>query len=416
MGRSLSLAAYRALSRRKQSKAETDSRPPRPAGEVGWVHAPDFQRQSAVMDIAHRLEVLRPDTTMVVSVIGDVSDALRELADPLRDVVLPIQVLEADHPGAAARFLDHWRPGLCLWTGGELWINHISAAAERDIPMILADVDQSHLDSRRHKWFPELTRQALDCFDAILPNSTAAAMEMRRLGVDRSKISVVPRMRANPRPPACSDDELTALTEDLASRSVWLAAQAQPGEIDAVLAAHRSALRLSHRLLLVLQTAMPQEVSELDAKAKACGLRADHWDENGVVEDHTQVLISSDPEDLGLWYRVAPLAFLASSLEPGAPGIDPMNAAALGSAVLHGPNVGQHIESYSRLAAAGAARAVSDATSLSAALLELIAPDHAAAMSLAGWEVATEGAETTDRVIGLIEHHLGRQSAPDARS
>lgn len=415
MPRSLSLTAYRALTRRRQGKPGDAAAPPppRPVGEVIWAHATTPQRHLALLDVARRLETLRPDAAVLVTYNAGSSTAAEIAA--VADSGVIMQPLAGDNPGEAARFLDHWQPDLCLWTGGRLWINHVSAAAERGIPMILADADQTHLDSRKHKWFPELTRQALDCFDTILPTTAPAALDIRRLGIDKAKVIVSPRMRAPVTPPPCSLDDLNAVTHDMAARPVWLAVMVQPDEIAPVLEAHRSALRLSHRLLLVLMPAETPSAEEVETAVRAAGLRAEHWDECGVVEDHTQVLISSDPRDLGLWYRVAPLVFLASSLRDGAPGIDPAAAAGLGCAILHGPHLGAHAAAYARLAAAGATRPVSEAAGLSAALLHLIAPDHAAAMALAGWEVATEGAETTDRLVGLIQVHLDRRQADHAR-
>ena len=161
MPRSLSLTAYRALTRRRQGKAGAADAapPPRPVGEVIWAHATTPQRHLAVLDVARRLETLRPDAAVLVTYNADSSTAAEIAA--IADSSVTMQPLAGDHPGEAARFLDHWRPDLCLWTGGRLWINHVSAAAERGIPMILADADQTHLASRKHKWFPELTRQAL---------------------------------------------------------------------------------------------------------------------------------------------------------------------------------------------------------------------------------------------------------------
>ena len=50
------------------------------------------------------------------------------------------------------------------------------------------------------------------------------------------------------------------------------------------------------------------------------------------------------------------------------------------------------------------------ADSLGTAVVQLIAPDLAAAMALAGWEVATDGAELVDLLVDLL------QDALDARA
>lgn len=327
-----------------------------------------------------------------------------------------IERLGPDHPATAREFLAHWAPDMCLWAGGDLMPSLISAASERNIPLVLIDVGDTDFPSRRHKWFPDLTRSSLSCFDLILTNSEAASQVLQRIGVARPKIALGSRLRNNAVPPLCWEGELASVSQHLAGRPVWLAAHAQLEDFSSILTAHRAALRLAHRLLLVVHTANPDDKPALAAQLADAGLRYADWDAGDQIEDHTQVLMSEEQDDLGLWYRVAPLTFMASSLQSGTGGISPLEAAALGSAVLYGPNVRNHMESYSRLAAAGAARAVRDGEGLGAAVVQLIAPDHAAAMAFAGWEVVSEGAEMIDRVIDLVQDNLDKRRGPDARA
>ena len=64
----------------------------------------------------------------------------------------------------------------------------------------------------------------------------------------------------------------------------------------------------------------------------------------------------------------------------------------------------------------GAARIISDDLSLGNAVSRLIAPDQAASMAMAAWDVITVGAAATDRVIELVNTALdqGRGDALDA--
>ena len=120
-----------------------------------------------------------------------------------------------------------------------------------------------------------------------------------------------------------------------------------------------------------------------------------------MPDETTQMILTETPGELGLWYRLAPLVFLGGSLVPGHGGEDPLEAAVHGTALLYGPNVGRHLPAYSRLAEAGAARIVRDFDSLSAAVSQLIAPDRAAAMAHAGWDVVSQGAALTDELLTL---------------
>ena len=71
--------------------------------------------------------------------------------------------------------------------------------------------------------------------------------------------------------------------------------------------------------------------------------------------------------ELGLWYRLAPVALVGGSIaEVG--GHNPHEPLALGCAVLHGPNVRNFSESYAELSAQGLSRTVTSADELAAAV------------------------------------------------
>jgi 3-deoxy-D-manno-octulosonic-acid transferase len=71
--------------------------------------------------------------------------------------------------------------------------------------------------------------------------------------------------------------------------------------------------------------------------------------------------------ELGLWYRLAPVALVGGSLaEVG--GHNPHEPLALGCAVLHGPKVWNFSESYAALDEQGLSRLITDATQLANAV------------------------------------------------
>ncbi|MFZ9199684.1 MAG: hypothetical protein ACO22Z_10070, partial [Paracoccaceae bacterium] len=86
---------------------------------------------------------------------------------------------------------------------------------------------------------------------------------------------------------------------------------------------------------------------------------------------------------------------------------DPLEPAALGSAIIYGPRPGPYGATFGRLGAARAARAVGSATDLAEALGDLLAPDRAALAAQAAWTVASDGAEVTEKVLQRLRQLLG---------
>lgn len=407
MGTSLSLAAYRAFVRRGPTPSY-DPCSSRPRGELVWAHATSQSRLAALMDLGSRLVSLRGDIHVLITCDPDlVPSTARERAGKIQGTCIT-EVLPADHPATVAQFLDHWSPDTCLWTGGFLRPNLNIETAARNIPQFLIDASADGFDSPKERWFPEVSRRILSGFSAVLASSDDAKRRLISLVQAAKYIQLTAPLRASAPPPPYNQTEVDAFASHLSGRPVWLAAEVQPEEVPRILSAHRQAARRAHRLLLIMAPVGPDD--QLAAQVAAHDFPVADWSVGALPDDGTQVLVADGPDDLGLWYRLAPLAFVGSSLVPGYGGRDPFAAAALGSAILYGPNVGDHLEAYSRLAAAGAARIVKDADGLGSAVLRLIAPDLAASMAHSGWEVASEGAELTDRVIDLVQSALdGRQ-------
>lgn len=405
--RSLSLAAYRVLSWGVQNgPGHPDA--PRPEGELLWMHVASQDRLRVVNDFGRRLQQVRGGLSVLLSVPPDTD------LNHWPESAFPIVPLPAENAGSARAFLHHWRPDIGIWVGGNVMPNVITRAEDRAIPLIQIEATPDILISKSARWLPDIARYTFDCFTKILVTTPDAARQIRRIGVAYSKVEQAPPLQISPNPQPWPEDELTETNQTLSGRHVWLAAWVQDKEFISVLSAHRQALRMLPRLTLVLHVADMHEAAPLLRRLESMDLRCTNWDEGGTIEDTTQVILTSEPEDLGLWQRVAPVTFMGSSLERGAGGQEPSEAIALGSAIVHGPFIHLHQDMYARLEKVGAARVVKSATELGDAVVQLLAPDRAADMALAGWQMITEGAPQADQLIDMVQEILDQRNADDA--
>lgn len=404
MARSLSLAAYLALCRRA-ARDPVDLSIKRPQGHVVWGHATSLPKAAALLQLTQRLRFQGVEVTLLLT-------TPKGLPKPehLKSYVV-WQPAPAESISEIRRFLTHWSPDLMLWTGGYLQPALINATARVGIPMYLIDAEENGFESSRFQWLPDLSRQVLMMFQKIMATDTATARRLGRLGVPSARVEVTGHLQEAATALPCDEQTRDDLAETLAGRSMWLAAMVQPEELDTILQAHRVSLRYSHRQLLVLVPDDETRGPNFLARLRDEGWRVAVWSHDDYPEETTQILLADTRGEMGLWYRLAPICFMGSSLVSGHGGRDPFEPAALGSAVLYGPNVSRYLAAYSRLAGAGAARIVRDADTLSAAITRLSAPDQAAIMAHAAWEVSSEGAEATDRLMALVQDILDLKDA-----
>lgn len=404
MSRSFGMAAYRALSRRSAARSFVPSAH-RPKGEVVWLHAAEAGNLLAIQDLAQRLCSARDGLHVLITLPDGEGLNMARTTSPKEDTI-HLDELPSEHPAAVESFLKNWAPDMCIWSWGRLRPTLVHETHRNGCPMILIDADTGGFDGRRDRWLPDLSRDLLTGFVARMARSVQAAQRLQNLGLPANAIKVTSPLQAGGQALPCADEDLSEMTKTLSGRPVWLATSVQEEEVATILTAHRYAVRYSHRLLLILHPAHSQSLIDFAEQAVEQGFRVGEWSVGDDISETTQVLMAEDGHDLGLFYRLAPVSFLGSSLSPGHGGCNPFEAAALGSAVLYGPNVRRYLPFYSRLANAGAARIVKDAQSLGTAVTRLIAPDQAAAMAHAGWDVISHGAELTDRVIDLVQTTL----------
>jgi 3-deoxy-D-manno-octulosonic-acid transferase len=389
MAMKLGLTLYSLGHRREAGKDQP--RPPRPDGRLVWAHAPSALAARGALQLAHRL-------------VDD--DGLRVLLtcpDELPDHPgLTLQPPPPDTPAEARSFLDHWRPEIGLFCEGELRPALITEAASRRIPLLLADARKPHLPRDREGWFPGLIRGALQSFSRIGALDEAAARDFRRAGAPAEAVAVTGRLEEPSTVLPCNEAERTALAKHFATRPIWFAASLPEAEEESVLSAHRSVLLQAHRLLLIILPETPARAEAIAARAAEQGWAVARRSEDQEPEAETEVFLVDSPAEIGLWYRLAPISFLGGSLSGTGALRDPMEAAALGSAILHGPRTGPHGAAFGRLGAARAARAVASARDLADAVGDLLSPDRAARLAHAAWGVASEGAEATEALLAQI--------------
>lgn len=389
MASSFGLTLYNLGQRREPG--EGASRPPRPAGRLVWLHAPGEGLVSPMRALARHL------------VVEDGLPVL--LTAPVEMPPLPGAIHQpppVDSPVDARAFLDHWRPEIALFAGGQLRPAVMHEAGERQIPMLLVNAKAPVFLRERDGWYPGLMRQALARFHAILALDEAAARAFRKGGAALSAVAVTGRMEEEGIVLSGLEAERAALARLLAARPVWFAAGVTEAEEDAVLHAHRKALQHSHRLLLILMPEEPARAGPLAARLEAEGWVLAQRCLDEEPEPDVEVFVVDNPAEYGLWYRLAPVSFLGGSLLGKGPVRSPMEAAALGSAILHGPRTGGAGPVFGRLGAARATRAVATANDLGDALGDLLAPDRAARLAQAAWAVASDGAEVTEGILTRI--------------
>jgi 3-deoxy-D-manno-octulosonic-acid transferase len=372
---------------------------PRPEGPLVWMHGASV---GELLSILPMIERIRARDIAVLVTSGTVASA--GLAGERLPADVVHQFVPLDMPQFVARFLDHWRPNLALFVESDLWPNLIVAASERNIPLILINGRLSERSFQRWRFAPRTIGTLLGRFDLCLAQSVEDAARLARLGAPRYVTTGNLKLDV-PAPPADSD-KLQALKSAIWTRPVIAATSTHPGEETALIDAHRRLMHTFPGLLTVLVPRHPERGPGIFEIAQVAGLKAALRSRGELPDRATQIYIADTLGELGLIYRIAPIVFIGGSLV-GHGGQNPIEAAKLGAAILHGPHVWNFSEIYTALDATGGAELVTDAGKLTLRmgswLKDAEARDKVAQAALKAMETL---AGALDRTIAALDPYL----------
>ncbi len=300
------------------------------------------------------------------------------------------QFVPLDVPRFVRRFLDHWRPDLALFVEQDLWPNMIVEASARGVPLILINGRLSESSFRRWTRLRAMIVDLLERFDLCLASTVADAERFTALGAPR--LQTVGNLKLDGPAPPADDRKLMELKDAIAMRPLIAAASTHPGEESAVIEAHRRLRGNFPGLLTLIVPRHPERGPGVVELAAAAGLKATLRSRGERPDAATEIYVADTVGELGVVYRLTPVVFIGGSLVNHG-GQNPIEAAKLGAAILHGPHVFNFAEIYEALDAAHGAELVADADRLTAAFAAWLT-------DAAGRQRAADAARNTVETLG----------------
>ncbi len=323
---------------------------PRPDRPVIWVHAASVGETNAVLPLIGRLAA---DGWFVVLTTITVTGATTAARNPPEGVLH--QFATVDIVPFVSRFLDHWKPHLALFVESEIWPVITDQLARRNVPHVIVNARMSDRSFRRWRFLGRAPRRIFSRIALALTQSDEDAARLARLGIREAR--AVGNLKFDMAPPDADEVTLADLRGRLGNRPFFLAASTHPGEDEIVAEAHRLLAARYPGLITAIVPRHPVRGSEIAAMLSDRGIP--HWrrsNDRGLSPEGG-IMIADTLGELGLFYRLADVAFVGGSLVPVG-GHNPAEPVALGAAVLHGPLTGNFAAIYEVLEAAGGSVAV----------------------------------------------------------
>jgi 3-deoxy-D-manno-octulosonic-acid transferase len=234
-----------------------------------------------------------------------------------------------------------------MFVDSEIWPNLLMESHRRGVKLALVNGRMSQRSFAGWSRAPKTAAAILSLYDVCLAQDDETADRLRKLGA--RVVSVSGGLKADAPPLPADGPKFAMLTRAVGDRPVFLAASTHAGEDDTLLSAQDALRPQFPGLLTIIAPRHPERGADI---AKLCGtrnvLRLSQGDEPRM---DTAVYVADTVGELGLFYRLAPFAFMGGSLVPHG-GQNPLEAARLGRAIMAGPFTDNFSKAYEAIFAA----------------------------------------------------------------
>ena len=341
----------------------------RPQGQLIWIHGASVGESLAVLPL---IDVLLADKNRSVLVTSGTVTSAALMAERLPPRAFH-QFAPIDAPGAVRRFLVHWRPDAGLFVDSEIWPNLLIEARVRGVKLALVNGRMSQRSFAGWSRAPKTAAAVLSLYDVCLAQDNETAERLRKLGAHA--VAVSGSLKADAPPLPADETKLAVLARAIGDRPVFLAASTHAGEDETLLPAHDALRAQFPGLLTIIAPRHPERGADI---ARLCGTRSTlRRSQNDTPAPDTAVYVADTVGELGIFYRLAPFAFMGGSLVPHG-GQNPLEAARLGRAVMAGPHTGNFAQAYEAIFAAQQSGRVHTSGDIAAFATRLMAESHEA--------------------------------------
>jgi 3-deoxy-D-manno-octulosonic-acid transferase len=342
---------------------------PRDGQAVIWIHAVSVGETRTAEPLIDALLQTYPEHSIVLT---HMTPTGRTTGQALFATYAPRVVqcyLPYDIASMASRFLDHFKPRLCVLMETEVWPNTVAQCVRHQVPVALVNARLSDRSLKKGQRMSALMGQAAKSLECVAAQTVADAERLTKLGA--RNVQVTGSIKFDVAPPANAGIDGAELRRLFGMRSILLCASTRDGE-EALILDSMAQVDLGDALLIIVPR-HPQRFNDVSRMIDARGLQMARRStlDGTPLAANVQVLLGDSMGEMFAYYAACDVAFIGGSLLPLG-GQNMIEACELGKPVLFGPHTFNFNLISEDAVEAGAAVRVPDATTMLREALHLL--------------------------------------------
>ena len=309
-------------------------------GDLIWIHAASVGECLSALPIITELEKIE-SVNQILLTSGTTSSA-QIVKDKLSYKTVH-QYLPLDVPLFNKRFLKFWNPKCAIFIESEIWPNLINQIKKMNIK--LAVINGRMTLNSYNKWhrFKKTSKLIFNNIDLCLTQNKESTLFYKNLGINNTFYTGNIKFGCNKL--QVNEENYHNLKKVCIGRKILLAASTHHGE-EKMIADLTIKIRQTNKEFLTI--VVPRHPNRNDLAKEMLECKVIRRSKNELIDKDTDIYLADTFGELGLFYKLADIAFIGGSFVPHG-GQNPIEAAYFCNNIFHGKYIENFVEVYETL-------------------------------------------------------------------
>ena len=315
----------------------------RVVGNLIWFHGSSVGELLSILPLVYELEKNKSINQILItsSTLGSAEIFKKFKFKKTVHQFFPIDLLLYSY-----KFLNYWKPTIAIFVESEIWPGIFRALNKKNTPLIILNARVTKKTFKKWNYIKKFSNSVFQNISAAYPQNNETFNYLKKLNVPKIKKIGNLKLVNNDKDKLIKLDK--TLLKNLKNKKIWCASSTHPGEEIICSRVHLGLKRKYKNLLTII---IPRHIHRVNKIVKEIeGLQLN-------VVKHSSKIKSLKKADIYLvdtygetkkFYQESNIVFMGKSLT-GRGGQNPLEPTRYNAAVLHGPNIGNFVDTYKLL-------------------------------------------------------------------
>ena len=287
------------------------------------------------------------------------------------------QFLPLDISILTNKFLEHWKPNLCIFIDSEIWPNLIFQISKRKISLLLLNARITKKTFDRWKILLGFAKKIFGKFDLCIASNKESENFLKILGA--KNIKNYGNLKFSNTKAGLNNKLDSNFLNKIKNRKTWCAASTHQNEEIICAKSHLKIKKDYNDILTIIIPRHIDRVKKINKELSSLNLKVILSSKLNQIDTNTDIVLIDSYGEALKFYNISKYVFLGKSLIKSLimdGGQNPIEPARLGCKIFHGPYVSNFLEIYEYLKTLGVAKMINNSDELSLALIEEFKEDR----------------------------------------